>query len=116
MFALKFLVPLSVGIIQPMLLFVGLTLLTAASALSNPLIKRCSSIVLFCWAQIGRFFAYSRTCGSHVSDEEFHAMEAQFQANKKEPGGVKAQATINVFWHVIAADTTPSNGYIPYVL
>jgi hypothetical protein len=43
------------------------------------------------------------------------AAEAHFQANKVTPkeGSVQKAATLNVYWHVVAKDTTLAGGYIP---
>jgi hypothetical protein len=40
-------------------------------------------------------------------------MEADFEANRVEVGDVSAQATLNIYYHVIYANTSLSGGYVP---
>jgi hypothetical protein len=54
-----------------------------------------------------------RTCGSQLSDAEYQIAEANFKANKVTPDASVEAATLNVYWHVVAKDTTLSGGYIP---
>ncbi|KAF9057437.1 metalloprotease [Panaeolus papilionaceus] len=56
-----------------------------------------------------------RTCGTVISDEKLAKAEAHFQANKVVSNGTFSTqaATINVYFHVIQADSTLSGGNIP---
>lgn len=57
--------------------------------------------------------ADARACGTNPTDEEIAAMEAHFEANKVETGDVSAQATLNIYYHVVYANTSLSGGYVP---
>ncbi|KAH8830623.1 metalloprotease [Flagelloscypha sp. PMI_526] len=57
--------------------------------------------------------ADARACGSELSAAEIEAMEADFEANRVEVGDVSAQATLNIYYHVIYANTSLSGGYVP---
>ncbi|KAF9055031.1 metalloprotease [Hymenopellis radicata] len=58
--------------------------------------------------------AVPRACGTFISDEALIAAEAHFAENKVETSTFAAlAATVNVYWHVIAEDTTLDGGYIP---
>ncbi|KAG7449406.1 metalloprotease [Guyanagaster necrorhizus] len=52
-----------------------------------------------------------RACGTYISDERRAAAEGHFLENKI---SASAQPTsINLYWHVIAQDSTISGGYLP---
>ena len=45
----------------------------------------------------------SRTCGTHISDEQVLVHEAHFQANKIAKTSVSAgPVAVNLFWHVVS--------------
>ncbi|RDB23276.1 hypothetical protein Hypma_009658 [Hypsizygus marmoreus] len=59
------------------------------------------------------FASVKRSCGTYISDADLIKAEKHFQENKVEPNDFATQATLNIYWHVVAKDTTLSGGYIP---
>ncbi|KAF8642655.1 hypothetical protein AX16_009455 [Volvariella volvacea WC 439] len=52
-----------------------------------------------------------RNCGTSITDEEVVAVESHFQENQVAPGF--AAPVVNVYFHVVAAGTSLSQGYVP---
>ena len=59
--------------------------------------------------------AVERLCGTVISDEDFVAAEAHFAANAIPASNstLHALATIPVYYHVIMASTSLSDGNVP---
>ncbi|PFH47619.1 hypothetical protein AMATHDRAFT_67416 [Amanita thiersii Skay4041] len=59
------------------------------------------------------FNSTRRSCGTVISEEKKEAVRADFLKNKVESSGFAAAATLRVFFHVVAEDTTLSGGWVP---
>jgi hypothetical protein len=60
----------------------------------------------------------ARTCGSHLDDATFAAMEADFAVKKAQlkaspSAQAAATATIPIYFHVIYSSTSTAGGYVP---
>ncbi|KAH6909613.1 metalloprotease [Coprinopsis sp. MPI-PUGE-AT-0042] len=54
------------------------------------------------------------TCGTEISTEQTAANEAHFRAHGVAPNNsLRREATLNVYFHVVASNNSSSGGYIP---
>jgi len=55
----------------------------------------------------------SRNCGVFISDQRVAAAERKFSSSRLPPSNPNATATINVHFHVVAANQTLAGGWVP---
>ncbi|KAF8056628.1 metalloprotease [Lyophyllum atratum] len=55
----------------------------------------------------------SRSCGVHISDQKVASAERKFSSSRLPPGNPNATATIDIHFHVVAANQTLEGGWVP---